>query len=68
MTTPAQIKKYREDKGLSQQALAEKLGVDQATVSRIENGAVPARPVAILLQSLIGAPAVPATSKRRKAA
>jgi transcriptional regulator with XRE-family HTH domain len=56
MTTPAQIKKYRDDNGLSQQALAEKLGVDQATVSRIENGAVPARPVAILLQSLIEPP------------
>lgn len=65
--TPAQIKKFREDNALSQQALADKLGVDQATVSRIENGAVPARPVAILLQSIIGTPKA-ATSKRRKAA
>lgn len=51
--TPTQIKKFREDKALSQHQLAELLGVDQATVSRIERGAVPARPVAILLQKLM---------------
>lgn len=53
---PAQIKKFRKDRGLSQRQLADELGVDQATVSRIEKGAVPARPVAILLQRLMSAP------------
>ena len=37
----------------SQRDLAAELGVDQATVSRIENGAEPSRPVRRLLEALI---------------
>lgn len=54
--TPAMIKQFRAERGLSQQALAEKLGVDQATISRIENGAEPRRSVTILLRQLMESP------------
>lgn len=55
--SPHDIRKYRERWSLSQQQLAERVGVDQATISRIENGARPAGPVAILLEQLLAGPA-----------
>jgi DNA-binding transcriptional regulator YiaG len=51
-----QIKSFRESRGLSQKELADRLGVNQATVSRIENGAVVPKPVAILLERLMSEP------------
>ena len=42
----------------SQRDLAAALGVDQATVSRIENGVEPSRPVLRLLEALIAQSAV----------
>lgn len=47
------IKAFREAKGWSQSELAARLGVDQATVSRIERGNAIARPVAMLLERLM---------------
>lgn len=41
------IAAYRKSKGLSQADLAAKLDVNQATVSRLENGVAPSRPLAI---------------------
>ena len=38
MSEASDIKSYRVATGLSQAALAEKLGVDQSTVSRAERG------------------------------
>ncbi len=35
-----QLKEAREDKGLSQRALSEKVGIPQSHISKIENGAV----------------------------
>lgn len=35
-TTP--LKRLRESRGLSQSEAAERIGIDQATLSRIENG------------------------------
>lgn len=54
MTTD-QIKTFREARGWSQQELAAELGVDQATVSRIERGAEPSKPVKRLLGILMAA-------------
>ena len=51
-----QIKSFRESRGLSQKELADRLGVNQATVSRIENGATIPKPVAILLDHLMSEP------------
>lgn len=51
------IKTLRESRGWSQQKLAEELGVDQATVSRIERGtAQPSGPVSRLLERLLSEP------------
>ncbi|MDR3473374.1 MAG: helix-turn-helix transcriptional regulator [Devosia sp.] len=47
------IKSLREFRSWSQADLAKELGVDQATVSRMERGAPIARPVEILLDRLI---------------
>lgn len=52
--TPEAIKQFRERAGWSQQKLADELGVDQATVSRIERGAAaPSGPVSRLLEHMI---------------
>lgn len=51
------IQSFRKRRGWSQQKLAEELGVDQATVSRIERGtAQPSGPVARLLDRIMSAP------------
>ncbi|MCV0395441.1 MAG: helix-turn-helix domain-containing protein [Rhizobiaceae bacterium] len=56
--TPEAIKSFRESRGWSQARLAEELGIDQTTVSRIETGATePSKPVARLLQFLMSEPA-----------
>jgi transcriptional regulator with XRE-family HTH domain len=48
------IKTLREANKWTQQQLAERLGVDQATVSRIERGeAQPSGPVKLLLNALM---------------
>jgi transcriptional regulator with XRE-family HTH domain len=52
-----EIKTFRETRGWSQSELAGRLGVDQATVSRIERGAPMARTVALLLERLKAEPA-----------
>ena len=55
--TPEAIKSFRESRTWSQQRLAEELGIDQATVSRIERGAAqPSGPVARLLERMMNAP------------
>jgi DNA-binding XRE family transcriptional regulator len=45
---------FRKDRKMSQAALARCLGVNQATVSRIERGKSPSGPVALLLAQLMG--------------
>lgn len=51
---PETIKSFRESRGWNQQKLAEELGIDQATVSRIERGAAqPSGPVARLLERIM---------------
>lgn len=50
---PSRVKALREARRWSQQQLADELGVDQATVSRIENGAEPSKPVRRLLAILV---------------
>ena len=51
--TSDQIKSFRETRGWSQQDLATELGIDQATVSRIERGTEPSKPVKLLLERLM---------------
>lgn len=51
--TPETIKAFREAREWSQQHLASELGVDQATVSRIENGVEPRAPIKKLLERLM---------------
>lgn len=53
MSTADDIKSFRKARGWSQSDLAAKLGVDQATVSRIERGAAMAGPVARLLERVL---------------
>ena len=53
MTTAISTKFFRTRMQWSQRDLAAELGVDQATVSRIESGAEPSRPVRRLLEALI---------------
>ena len=49
------LKNAREDKGLSQMALAKSLGVDQSTVCLWESGKTSPRPdVAIRLANILG--------------
>lgn len=56
MVTPEEIKSLRSRRGWSQHQLAEELGVDQATVSRTENGvAKPRGPVEKLLMQMLAA-------------
>ena len=57
--TPDEIKNFRIDRKMSQADLAGELGVDQATVSRIERGAPIPRPVEKLLEKLMAEPAAP---------
>ena len=53
--TPEAIRKFREDKGLSQQQLASMLNVGVASLSRWENGTKePTGPAAAILAALIG--------------
>lgn len=47
------VKAFREAKEWSQQRMADELGVDQATVSRIERGSQPSGPVKRLLERLM---------------
>lgn len=52
--TPDQIKALRKNRGWSQQQLAAALGVDQATVSRLESGvSEPRGAVRVLLDRII---------------
>lgn len=52
--SPEAIKKFREDKGLSQQQLASMLNVGVASLSRWENGSKqPSGPAAAILAALI---------------
>lgn len=54
MITPDTIKQFRGSLGWSQGRLAEELGIDQASVSRIERGiSEPSRPVHRLIERLI---------------
>lgn len=50
--TPAELRAAREALGLSQRALAERLGVPQATVSRWETGQHPIQHPRILRLAL----------------
>ena len=51
------LKKRRESAKLSQRALAKKLGMHQARVSRIENGlATPSLAQAVIIEKLFGIP------------
>lgn len=52
MLTSDDIKALRESKGWSQQQMADELGVNQATVSRIERGSDPPGPVKRLLAKM----------------
>lgn len=54
-TAPELIIDMRKANGWSQSDLAEQLGVDQATVSRIERGSVISGPLQILLSNLASA-------------
>ena len=54
--SPEAIKKFRESRKWSQQKLADELGIDQATVSRIERGSEPRGPVKRLLERLMAEP------------
>lgn len=56
MITSDEIKGFRERRGWSQQELASRIGVDQATVSRIERGGQVAKPVRLLLERLMAEP------------
>jgi DNA-binding transcriptional regulator YiaG len=47
--TPRQLRTLRAKLGLDQWGLAERIGVDQATISRWEAGKVPISRVAVLL-------------------
>lgn len=54
MQAQIDLRKLREAKGWSQHYLATRLGVDQATVSRIERGELePSKSVAIILESIL---------------
>lgn len=47
------VKAFREELGLSQMALAELLGVNQATISRFENDSLPMnRRTALALEAI----------------
>lgn len=70
MLTNDDLRKWREARGMSQNDLAAKLGVDQSTVSRIERGELePSSSVKIIFNAII-APisAVAPTQQERGAA
>lgn len=49
------LKQYRENKGLSQTALANKVGLKQTTISQYENGLrIPKMTIAIKLAKVLG--------------
>lgn len=49
------LKHFREDSGLTQPELAEKLGINQSNIVRFENGTkVPTLPLAIQLADVFG--------------
>ena len=50
------IERKRKERGWSQAELAERLGVDQSTVSRIETGQTPSKPVQKLLDTIFAEP------------
>lgn len=50
--TANSIKRLRKRLGLSQGDFADKIGIDQATVSRIENGKPPSKPVLKIIQQI----------------
>ena len=50
MLTPTQIRKLRQERGWSQQALADRLGVNRTTIVRWETGEV--KPLPALLKLL----------------
>lgn len=52
MFTPAKIRALRSSLGWNQKAMADYLGVDRSTVSRIESDQEPSGPVLRLLQQL----------------
>jgi len=55
MLTPTQIRKLRQDRGWSQQALADRLGVNRTTVVRWEAGEVKAiSALMALLKEVLG--------------
>ena len=54
METGEFIKKLRDAKGWTQQDLAEKASVTVTTVSRIENGSNPSRPILKCLADALG--------------
>lgn len=57
MSKKINLAKLRDRLNLSQAALADRLGVDQATVSRIETGArEPSKPVQRLLEQIAALP------------
>ena len=56
MLTPTQIRQLRQERGWSQQALADRLGVNRTTVVRWEAGEVKAISALMsLLESTLGA-------------
>ena len=59
MDTEIDIKAIREKCGWNQLQLAEYLGVDRSSVSRMENGQKPSGSVRRLLQGLISNPPLP---------
>lgn len=68
--TPNQIKALRETRQWNQAELAARLGIDQATVSRIERGTIaPSGPVRLLLEVISAerASRKPATSQPERA-
>lgn len=55
--TPEHIKTLRKNRSWSQQQFAAALGVDQATISRLESGATePRGPVKVLLEHMLAEP------------
>lgn len=55
MTIGKRLRQLRENSGLTQPELAEKLGVNQSTITRYENGTkIPTLPVAIQMADIFG--------------
>ncbi len=47
------LRAFRQDKSLSQEDMAERLGCSQETLSRIERGRPPSKSVWLLIQGII---------------